>query len=138
MTIYFLCYFQCLISKCHIFKKLLQPALENFEFPSQRNKEMTNYSSIERPWIRVIVVHWNYRVHQLLPPVHTLYTSGPVCLSVGTYLTGTTLPGWICCSRSPAACPGSSYISLWSGSSGWSRHGILYDSSESQNWQFRG
>ena len=27
----------------------MQPTLENLEFPSQRNKEMKNYRSIERP-----------------------------------------------------------------------------------------
>ena len=42
-------YFQSLISKFHIYKKLLHPTLENLEFPSQRNKEMKNYSSTERP-----------------------------------------------------------------------------------------
>ena len=28
----------------------MQPTLENLECPNQRNKEMKNYSSIEKPW----------------------------------------------------------------------------------------
>ena len=45
------CYFQSLMSKCHVHNKLLQPTIENLELPIQRTKDLKNCSSIERPYI---------------------------------------------------------------------------------------
>ena len=46
---FFFGYFWSLISKCHTYKKPLQPTIENMELPSQRTKEMKNCRYIERP-----------------------------------------------------------------------------------------